>query len=375
MTRLAQILTVTQNVRQDVELPGATQALAAIRLYNFSPMTLRITIAGQTPIIPAEMRDIILIDPEWYWDGTFSILPVLDLNQNLGISSTVYIVGYGAGEQIPGSDPAPMTRTVSSTLTATSVVNTGNPPSTPELTGNASGTTGQIIIYNDGSRTTELQNQGGAAIVEQYINGVGVGLASMLLGLQSNQAILTIWGTLGTLLADPNAPLTRIQSDGNGQLTAHIFKSAVSTVGGGPQVCIIMTDAVTSRTWELEIDATTGNWFILETVAAHRFVELDATNNKMILNGMMTMRAGQQETRNCSGRGKAAVAGDVWGFWISYQHDMTNTPSSVTLNQTLNTNVTTAAAIDVTKTGFRLELTATAAGNFVWEGTFSTVGN
>jgi hypothetical protein len=359
-----------------------------LNVYNISPHRLTISLSGGYPDI--------YFPPFYYYEGLYlgvqggttltvgenkshaRVITVTKVTADTGLSTLpgdLSIIGFRADENWQGKRPL-IAGAISPTAgagVATSIVNTGQPAQTAIVTANASGTVGNIRINNDGSLTIQLQDLGAAASVLSFVNGIGAGQATAIFGVQTDLSVSAYYGTIFKILADITAPLTPISSDGNGNLTVHQLKTAVSTVSSN-QVCEILVDAVTSRQYQFTI-TTAGLFHIFESLSGFNLFELDPTIPAINIIGPLVLIAGRQESRGCGGKGKAVGAADIWGFWIPFQHDMTNTPSNVTLAQTTNTNVSTETTSNFSKSGFLLNLTATAAGAFSWTGTYTTVGN
>lgn len=189
--------TITLGQTTQESLPGSSAAAAAVRFYNLSPYTLLVTVAGQTMPIAAESRDIVIIDPGWQWDGSFTAVPQDDLNLMSPVSFVLRLVVFGAGETIPGTDPATFTHTIGGGVTgvaATEVVNTGNSPGTIMVQGSSNGSAGSLTEYNDGSGSRQLYDAGNFVTVESYTNGTGLAEAAAQYGVPSDLAVAKYYG-------------------------------------------------------------------------------------------------------------------------------------------------------------------------------------
>lgn len=89
----------------------------------------------------------------------------------------------------------------------------------------------------------------------------------------------------------------------------------------------------------------------------------------------VTQAPGAPMTGQCGAGGTASAGGQTAGAGTNFAITASNVPTSITLTQLQNNNVSGEAVQNITAVGFYLKVTAAAAGSFDWAGTYKTVGN
>jgi hypothetical protein len=108
--------------------------------------------------------------------------------------------------------------------------------------------------------------------------------------------------------------------------------------------------------------------------SANLLLNLDETSK--LVTGIHVLKSGIQEIGYFGLKGYSPNAGGVFhGVGVNFKHELTNSPSSVTLTVSENVNAQNITVSSISKYGFFIECDSVAVGAFKIRGTYLTVGN
>lgn len=312
---------VSAGVTTPITIPGDPGSVTWVRICNASPYLVTLTnlAEGVEALMPGECN----VWPTPYGlSSAIQVTPQSFLSTSNSPSSALVVTWYTIGERPAGVYPVNfnLLSYVGNTVPTTtigSLVNDGNAPGTQIIEATASGfSQSNVLVKNDGSFRLYGNTVAGPSAPGVLLN---VALAS----INQNAEV-----DVDVLLRATNG------------LT--VVNAATSLDGG-----LITTDGA-------------GNLTVGGTVKA---------------NAPLKLAAGHQETGFWSIEGTATGA-LTYGSGINFKTTLTNTPSSLTLSSLSSSNVASGPTVPVlTTTGAHVKLTTTAAGDFFWTGTYTTVGN
>lgn len=376
---------------------GSTATVGAVVIANESPYALRVNSGASTQWIVAQTADIVLCNSMGF-SGTLTISTDNYLtNADSAPSFLIYLTTFAPGETIPGQYPAPLMRLASgSGGVANAIVNDGNSIGTNIIESTPAGSTQSYwLARNDGTlQVWALSNN----VITEVINltpGSSSVAASLALHLLETLGVLKIDG--GAIVTDGNGNLTVGKSGFNSSGTTETFVLQIDqSRGGGLNVPTAIFQFGGNSGKDLNITLG-GDPFagVYESVQFYTVnngtqsnnfgvgVQGGATNPASWIdqNGVLhasapvQLNTGQQETGFWGIEGIASGASQAWGCGVNFKTVLTNVPTSLSLTSVAQFNCGSPLIFQNSVYGIHLHVNSTAAGNFYWQGHYTTAGN